>query len=88
MKLEERTVERKYLIFSKNSTQIPFTLENNINKIKQYVHKLKQKNEFKCYEIISEEEFANYSQIKKIRKLGVDLDKSGKSLINKNKNSL
>ena len=44
VKLEERTVERKYVVFSKSSTLIPFNLESNINKIKQYIHEKMRSN--------------------------------------------
>ena len=43
----------------------------NITKFKKYVSELKSNNETICYKILNEdEEFENFFQIKKVRKLG------------------
>ena len=69
VKLDEKTLKRKKKLF--NSTiDTPFTLENNNRRFIEYIEHLKQKNEVKCYEIVQDDEFTSYSQLKKVRKLG------------------
>ena len=69
VKLDEKTMNRKKTMFN-TTIHTPLTLENNNKRFMEYIEELKQKNEVKCYEIVYDDEFTSYSQLKQVRKLG------------------